>query len=438
MAIPFFFFVHLAMSQLQKSVFKSKLQALPEDVSMSHIMPAPAVAPRRRRQQYELKPWSNYFAQNLTYSSIERGVRFNVYYTPPVNGGPLFVFHHGAGAAALSFAVLAQNLRDPTIFVADGRGVLPGFIAYDARGHGHSEYLTPPAAPTPTQRPPPLSSPSSQLSDAPAVGPGEDPQDYSLETLTEDFVWVLNTVLADPALADPTARLDTASLILVGHSLGGSVVSSACSEPYVSELAGGRGAAAVTGVVVLDVVEGSALDSLATMNSIINSIPTRFDLREDAVDWHVRTMALRNKDSACVSVPPLLVPIPATTAARAGSADQAEEPKYYGWKMDLRKTAPFWRDWFAGLSTRFLTITSSISKLLILAGTDRLDKELMIGQMQGKYQLVVYQDSGHFVHEDVPNKCALTLYDFWERNDRNSSINTARLKIVPKFGTFNS
>ena len=62
----------------------------------------------------------------------------------------------------------------------------------------------------------------------------------------------------------------------------------------------------------------------------------------------------------------------------------------------------------------------------------------MIGQMQGKYQLVVYQDSGHFVHEDVPNKCALTLYDFWERNDRNSSINTARLKIVPKFGTFNS
>ena len=80
------------MSQLQNLVFKSKLQALPEDVSMSHIMPAPAVAPRRRRQQYELKPWSNYFAQNLTYSSIERGVRFNVYYTPPSErGAPICV-----------------------------------------------------------------------------------------------------------------------------------------------------------------------------------------------------------------------------------------------------------------------------------------------------------------------------------------------------------
>jgi protein phosphatase methylesterase 1 len=424
------------MSQLQKSVFKSKLQALPEDVSMSHIMPAPAVAPRRRRQQYELKPWSDYFAQNFFYPSVERGVRFNVYYTPPVNGGPIFVFHHGAGAAALSFAALAQQLRDPTIFVADGRGVLPGFIAYDARGHGLSEYLTPPLAPAPTQ----LSTSSSSEAAPAAAGPGEEPEDYSLETLTADFVWVLNTVLADPALADPVARLDTVSLILVGHSLGGSVVSSACSAPHVSALAGGRGAAAVTGVAVLDVVEGSALDSLATMNSIINSIPTRFDSREDAVDWHVRTMALRNKQSACVSVPPLLVPLPATMTHTCSnsSSDGQEEPKYYGWKMDLRKTAPFWRDWFAGLSTRFLTITSSISKLLILAGTDRLDKELMIGQMQGKYQLVVYQDSGHFVHEDVPSKCALTLYDFWERNDRNSGINTARLKIVPKFGTFNS
>ncbi|KAF5099606.1 hypothetical protein D0Z03_000980 [Geotrichum reessii] len=267
----------------------------------------------------------------------------------------------------------------------------------------------------------------------------QTPEDYSLATLTADFLWVTNAVLSDPALADPAAGLATASLILVGHSLGGSVVSSACSLPYVSMLAGGRGAAAVTGVVVLDVVEGSALDALAAMNNIINSIPTQFDTREDAVDWHVRTMALRNKDSACVSVPPLLVPlnVSTTTIKASGNTDNDENIKY-GWKLDLRKTAPFWRGWFEGLSTRFLTISSSISKLLILAGTDRLDKELMIGQMQGKYQLVVYQDSGHFVQEDVPNKCALTLHDFWERNDRNSSTNTARLKIVPKFGTFNS
>lgn len=42
----------------------------------------------------------------------------------------------------------------------------------------------------------------------------------------------------------------------------------------------------------------------------------------------------------------------------------------------------------------------------MLAGTDRLDRELMIGQMQGKYQLLVLPEVGHFVHEDAPEKCA--------------------------------
>jgi hypothetical protein len=36
-------------------------------------------------------------------------------------------------------------------------------------------------------------------------------------------------------------------------------------------------------------------------------------------------------------------------------------------------------------------------KLLVLAGTDRLDKPLTIGQMQGKYQLIVYPESGHSI-----------------------------------------
>ena len=38
-------------------------------------------------------------------------------------------------------------------------------------------------------------------------------------------------------------------------------------------------------------------------------------------------------------------------------------------------------DWFKGLSGKFLA--SRAGKLLLLAGTDRLDKPLMIGQMQG-------------------------------------------------------
>lgn len=41
----------------------------------------------------------------------------------------------------------------------------------------------------------------------------------------------------------------------------------------------------------------------------------------------------------------------------------------------------------------------------------------MIGQMQGKYQLVVFPDAGHFIQEDLPGKTAGVLVDFWRRND---------------------
>lgn len=100
--------------------------------------------------------------------------------------------------------------------------------------------------------------------------------------------------------------------------------------------------------------------------------------------------------------------------------------------------------WFKSLSSRFLACRSA--RLLVLAGTDRLDKELMIGQMQGnlihpwktlacgltcrlgKYQLQVFPEAGHFIHEDQPAKTANVLVDFYRRNDRGSLV------LPPKVG----
>ena len=91
--------------------------------------------------------------------------------------------------------------------------------------------------------------------------------------------------------------------------------------------------------------------------------------------------------------------------------------------------------WFTGLSSKFLA--SRTARLLVLAGTERLDKELMIGQMQGKFQLVVIPGVGHMVHEvsnvprppaprptltfmgqDDPTRMADVLVEFWRRNER--------------------
>jgi pimeloyl-ACP methyl ester carboxylesterase len=46
--------------------------------------------------------------------------------------GPLFVFHHGAGQAALSFGLVTMEMRQAT---PDKFSVL----AYDCRGHGHTQ-----------------------------------------------------------------------------------------------------------------------------------------------------------------------------------------------------------------------------------------------------------------------------------------------------------
>lgn len=88
----------------------------------------------------------------------------------------------------------------------------------------------------------------------------------------------------------------------------------------------------------------------------------------------IRSRTIRNPTSARISVPSLL---------REGqlSRSSATEDPSWTWRTDLAATEPFWEHWFVGLSKKFLGAKGG--KLLLLAGTDRLDKELMIGQMQG-------------------------------------------------------
>lgn len=47
---------------------------------------------------------------------------------------------------------------------------------------------------------------------------------------------------------------------------------------------------------------------------------------------------------------------------------------------------------------------------------DRLDTDLTVGQMQGKFQMVVLPKVGHCVQEDSPDKVADTIASFCVRN----------------------
>jgi protein phosphatase methylesterase 1 len=96
---------------------------------------------------------------------------------------------------------------------------------------------------------------------------------------------------------------------------------------------------------------------------------------------------------------------PSTTAPPAG---------HLSWRVDLASSEPHWADWFRGLSARFLEAPAA--KLLLLAGVDRLDRELTVGQMQGKFQMQVLPAVGHTVHEDSPDRVAEVLATFLVRN----------------------
>ena len=88
--------------------------------------------------------------------------------------------------------------------------------------------------------------------------------------------------------------------------------------------------------------------------------------------------------------------------------------KPYAWRIDLAQTETHWTGWFTNLSSKFLSVPAT--KMLILAGIDRLDRDLTVGQMQGKFQMQVLPQAGHAVHEDVPDKMAEVLATFLIRN----------------------
>jgi len=167
----------------------------------------------------------------------------------------------------------------------------------------------------------------------------------------------------------------------------------------------------VGGISVLDVVEGSAVEALPSMHHLLESRPEGFPSQERAVQWHVTGQTgstIRNIYSARISVPSLVTPATPEEVAAGVPA--------WKWRTPLKSTSPFWEGWFTGLSKSFLAARTA--RLLILAGTDRLDRELMIGQMQGKFQLDVVPNVGHMLHEDDPHRIAQTLVDFWRRNER--------------------
>ncbi|GJQ69924.1 hypothetical protein Trydic_g13328 [Trypoxylus dichotomus] len=321
------------------------------------------------------------------------GSIFNVY----VKGseGPGIVALHGGGYSGLTWALFAEEITTK---------INCHILAIDLRGHGLTHT--------------------------------RDDSDLDLTTLANDVNDIINGFYID----------EIPPIVLIGHSMGGAV---AVEAAHIVENA--------VGLCVIDVVEGSALESLSAMQNILRGRPTSFPSLEHAIQWSFRSGQTHNLEAARVSVPGQIkniktgqlgthdAELQATTRDDAGStlrlmhqqsADSIAEvdendaattsgtssnsheedsacainPKVYTWRIDLSKTERFWNGWFKGLSQKFLNLP--IPKVLLLANIHGLDTVLTIGQMQGKFQMQVLHKSGHAIHEDQPGNVADIISGF--------------------------
>ncbi|KAF6159705.1 hypothetical protein GIB67_029963 [Kingdonia uniflora] len=291
---------------------------------------------QRSLEKYSPLQWSGYFDKEVDVRIAGSNDVFHVYMAG--TEGPVVFCLHGGGYSGLSFALAASKIKEKA-----------RVVAMDMRGHGESSI--------------------------------ENDLDLSIETLCNDVLAVLKAMYGD----SPPA------IVLVGHSMGGSVAVHVAAKKTIPRLAG---------LIVVDVVEGTAIASLMHMQKILSNRVQYFPTIEKAIEWSVKGGFLRNIESARISVP--------------STYRYDESKKCYSHRTRLEETETYWRGWYEGLSDLFLSCP--VPKLLLLAGTDRLDRSLTIGQMQGKFQMIVVRHTGHAIQEDVPDEFASLILNFISRN----------------------
>ena len=112
----------------------------------------------------------------------------------------------------------------------------------------------------------------------------------SMEQLTEDAVLIFDELC------------QTKPTIIIGHSMGGALA------VHVSHRT------SCVAIIVIDVVEGTAIDALPAMEALLRGRPPKFKNKAHAVEWAVRTGYIKNLASAKISMPSQVQDDPSGTA----------------------------------------------------------------------------------------------------------------------------
>ncbi|CAF0773639.1 unnamed protein product [Adineta steineri] len=398
------------MSNLRKQILSKTLPPIGPSSSSKKLSSDNQKKSPSSTRNYTPIEWNTYF-DDKRYITIDKNT-FCLYSRNTNDSlSPILFFLHGGGFSGLSWAVLSKAVTNL---------VRCQCIAIDIRGHGETRTT--------------------------------DESDLSIEVLTNDICQILHHLYNED---------NKPPVFLIGHSMGGALAVHVAKE-YPSM---------INALCVIDVVEGSALESLSSMQCFLSSRPKQFSTQQQAIEYMIRSGQVRNVESARISIVGQIQPIntaeineieSSTTASNASlppvshqcntvqeededseeneqksSIDIQQPPptvdssdiKKYTWRIDLAKTEQFWKGWFSGLSNLFLSC--ECPKLLLLAGVDRLDRDLTVGQMQGKFQMHVVPKSGHAVHEDAPEQVADCIASFLVRHKLVQAIDESFHGTLP-------
>jgi protein phosphatase methylesterase 1 len=175
-------------------------------------------------------------------------------------------------------------------------------------------------------------------------------------------------------------------LVLIGHSLGG---------PIAVRLA--SAIATISGVVVLDACEETALSSLKHVETMLSSWPSTFRSKEEYARWSTTISRPQSFSSAIISTSDHLVPM----------ADDLFRPKF-----NLLDWKDAWAGWFAGFDELFLSLR--MPHMLVLSHRDVLDVTLLSAIMQGKLECHHMSSPyrSHFFHEDSAPELLFLIIGF--------------------------
>ncbi|XP_068444547.1 protein phosphatase methylesterase 1-like [Clinocottus analis] len=367
------------------------------------------------KPDYSPVSWRQYFDRMEDVSvGPDHGDVYRVYRAGAA--GPLLVLLHGGGHSALSWAVFTTEITSR---------VSCRVLAMDLRGHGDTLV--------------------------------QKPDDFSTPTMSSD---VANVIGACYGETPPP-------IVLIGHGVGGAIAVHAASNMVLPT---------TVGLVAIDVVEGSATEALHGIQNFLRARPKSFKSMAHAIEWSITSGQITNLESAKVSMvgqikrceveevkeevkvveevkeevklveevvkvveevvkEELKVVMEEVKEEEEEEAvDRNEESDHqkcdkeivameenlnkgqsvYLWRIDLSKSEKYWDGWFRGTSNLFLSC--NLPKLLLLAGIDRLDRDLTIAQMQGRFMMQVLPPSGHAVQENKPEKVADAVASFLLRH----------------------